>query len=298
MKAPHTVATMTLPAARIDLHTHSWCSDGTESPSAVVGEAARAGVDVVALTDHDVVSGWVEADLAGREHGVVVVPGMEISCSWQGTSVHLLAYLPDPRDTALRAELEASRASRVTRIRAMIDLLADDGYPVSWEQVQATSTGGATLGRPHIADVLVANGAFGSREQAFADVLAGSSRYYVSHYAPDPVRATELVVAAGGAAVMAHPFASTRGRVVPDEVIGQMSEAGMAGLEVDHRDHGPAERGHALALARRLALAPTGSSDYHGHGKPNLLGENTTDPRSLERLLEGADGYRLLGASC
>ena len=290
MRAPH-------PDAVIDLHTHSTHSDGTEPPGTVVRQAAEAGLDVVALTDHDVTTGWAEADLAGREAGVVVVPGIEVSCSWRGISVHLLAYLPDPEDPALADELAASRRSRDTRIRAMVELMAQDGYPVSYEELLAVSGDGATLGRPHLADLLVSKGIFPDRDRAFADVLSSRSRYYVAHAAPDPVRATELVVGAGGAAVMAHPFAGRRGRTVSDDVVVAMAVAGMVGLEVDHRDHGPAERAHAEALARELGLVPTGSSDYHGSGKPNRLGENTTAPEAFARLLEHASGTRLLGAS-
>lgn len=285
------------PDARIDLHTHSWFSDGSEPPAVVVEQGARAGLDVIALTDHDVVAGWEEADAAGQRHGLVVVPGIEMSCSWRGISVHLLAYLPDPADAALSAELDLSRRSRDTRIQAMVDLLAADGFPVSYEEVLGTAGEGATLGRPHVADVLIANGRYATRAEAFADVLAATSPYYVSHYAPDPVRAVELVVAARGAAVMAHPFASSRGMVVASTVIEEMAEAGMLGLEVDHRDHGREERERAAALVERLGLVRTGSSDYHGAGKPNRLGENTTSPAALERLLEAADGHRLLGVS-
>lgn len=284
------------PDARIDLHTHSWCSDGSESPAVVVEQAAAAGLDVVGLTDHDVLAGWGQADRAGQEHGLVVVPGIEVSCSRRGISVHVLAYLPDPRDADLRAELDRSRRGRDTRIRRMVELLAADGYPVSYAEVVDTAAQGATLGRPHIADVLIGNDRYVTREQAFADVLAASGPYYVGHYAPDPVRAVELVVDAGGAAVMAHPFARSRGRLVSDAVIEEMAEAGMVGLEVDHRDHGPRERAHADALAGRLGLLRTGSSDYHGSGKPNRLGEFTTAPDVLERLLAAATGYRLLGA--
>lgn len=285
------------PSARIDLHTHSWFSDGSESPTVVVQEAARTGLDVVALTDHDVVAGWAEADTAGQEAGIVVVPGIEVSCSWQRASVHLLAYLPDPHDPELRAELERVRRSRVTRIERMVELLAADGYPVTYAEVLGSAGDEATLGRPHVADVLVAHGRYRSREEAFADVLSSSSPYYVTHHAPDPVRAVELVVAAGGAAVLAHPFASGRGLVVGEGVVGQMADAGMVGLEVDHRDHDRGARDRAAALARRLGLLATGSSDYHGSGKPNRLGERTTSPEVLERLLQHARGHRLLGAS-
>lgn len=282
--------------AVIDLHSHSLHSDGTEPPATVVRAAAAAGVDVLALTDHDVVTGWEEADRAGQEAGVVVVPGIEVSCSWRGISVHLLAYLPDPQDEHLARELAASRHSRDTRLRVMVERLATDGYPVTYEEVLATAGAGASLGRPHVADVLVANGVFGHRDEAFVDVLSSGSRYYVAHAAPDPVRATELVGAAGGVAVLAHPFAAKRGRTVTDEVVADMAEAGLTGLEIDHRDHGPGERDRAVALAARLGLVRTGSSDYHGAGKQNRLAENTTSPAVLGTILERGSGTPLLGA--
>lgn len=284
------------PDARIDLHTHSWCSDGTEAPGVVVAQAAKAGLDVIGLTDHDVVSGWAQADAAGQEQGVLVVPGIEVSCNWRGISVHLLAYLPDPQDEALLAELSASRVSRDTRLQRMVELLAADGFPITYDEVLEMAAAEASLGRPHIADVLVRHGVFPSRDEAFADVLSSHSRYYVAHHAPDPVHATEMIVAAGGVPVIAHPFASKRGEVVSDDLVADMADAGMVGVEVDHRDHGPSERAHAAALADRLRLVQTGSSDYHGAGKPNRLGENTTPIASLEAILERATGTGLLGA--
>ena len=283
-------------AAVVDLHTHSVCSDGTEPPSQVVAAAARAGVDVIALTDHDVATGWAEADAAGRDHGVVVVPGIEVSCSWRGVSVHLLAYLPDPEDRALREALTASRESRDSRLRVMVERLAADGFPVDYDDVLASAGDGVSLGRPHVADALVRGGVFAHRDEAFADVLAPTSPYYVTHAAPDPVRATELVVGAGGVAVIAHPFASSRGRVVSDQVIADMVDAGMAGLEVDHRDHGPAELEHAADLVRRMGLLRTGSSDYHGTGKQNRLGEHTTAPEVLDQILDRGTGSPVLGS--
>lgn len=286
-----------LTTPRIDLHAHSTVSDGTETPSEVVRAARAAGVDVLALTDHDAASGWEEADQAGREHGVVVVPGVEISCSWRGISVHLLGYLLDPRHPELAAELDRTRESRATRLEVMVRRLAADGYPVSYAEVLARAGDEASLGRPHIADVLVANGRYGSRDEAFADVLASGSRFHVSHYAPHPVRATELVRAAGGVPVMAHPFAAARGRVVPDDVVVEMARSGLAGLEVDHRDHGEGQRQHALGLTERLGLLRTGSSDYHGAGKPNRLGEHTTSPEVLEQIFAAGTGQPLLGDS-
>ena len=272
----------------IDLHAHSTASDGTEPAEVVVAQAARAGLDVVALTDHDTYAGWPAAAAAAAQHGVGLVRGVEVSCSQRGVSVHLLAYLVDPDSPQLLAELERARDSRETRVDRMVAKMAADGIPVSVEQVRAVAGKGATLGRPHIADVLVANGFVADRHEAFRDVLANGSRYYVAHYAPNPVRAVELVRAAGGVPVMAHPFANGRGWTVDDDVIEAMADAGLAGLEAHHRDHRPVEVEHAERLAQRLGLFVTGSSDYHGDGKENRLGENTTEPEVLAQIEEQA----------
>lgn len=281
---------------RIDLHTHSSHSDGTEEPAVVVASAAAAGLDVIALTDHDVTTGWAEADAAGSRHGVSVVPGIEVSCSARGITVHLLAYFPDPTNRELAAELDHARTSRESRLERMTELIEAAGYPVSYADVVAQARPGATVGRPHLADALVAAGAFPDRAAVFADVLSRDSPYYVSYYAPDPVDAVALVVAAGGVPVMAHPFAASRGRVVSDRVIEAMADAGLAGLEAHHRDHDAAARDHAVMLAGRLGLVVTGSSDYHGTGKPNRLGEFTTAPEVFAAIDERGSGAPLLGA--
>jgi predicted metal-dependent phosphoesterase TrpH len=280
---------------RIDLHTHTRHSDGTGTPTELVVEARAAGLDVVALTDHDVTSGWEEAGRAAAAEGLTVVPGIEVSCSRRGISIHLLGYLIDPTHPALNRELELARGNRVSRLEQMTRLLADDGYPVTFEDVLAQAEDEATLGRPHLADALVAAGVYADRSQAFADVLHRDSPYYVSHYAPDPVRAVELVREAGGVPVMAHPFASARGAVVGEKVIREMADAGLAGLEVDHRDHTEADRERAARLCRELGLLRTGSSDYHGSGKPNRLGENLTEPEVLEAILAAGSGSPVLG---
>ncbi|KGM09949.1 PHP domain-containing protein [Cellulomonas carbonis] len=268
---------------RIDLHTHSYVSDGTDAPAALVADAARAGLDVVALTDHDTTAGWDEAAAAAREHGVVLVPGMELSCRAGGTSVHLLSYLHDPEDAALLAEAEETRGSRLRRAHRMVELLAAD-LDITWADVEAQTEPGTTVGRPHVADALVALGHVPDRSAAFATLLAAGSPYYVPHHAPDAVRAVELVRAAGGVPVLAHPRASERGAVVPEAVIRRMVDAGLAGLEVDHRDHTGSQREHLRGLAQSLGLLVTGSSDYHGAGKPNLLGENLTSPDVLQAI--------------
>jgi predicted metal-dependent phosphoesterase TrpH len=273
----------------IDLHTHSTVSDGTQAPGEVVASAARSGLDVLALTDHDTVAGWPEASLAAVRLGVVLVPGMEISCSLDGTSIHLLSYLHDPDDAALAAAVQAARDSREHRAERMVELLAAD-VDIDWPFVLQHIGSGATIGRPHIADALVARGIVGDRTEAFAGLLSSSGPYYVRHFAPDPVDAVRLVVAAGGVPVMAHPRARSRGRVVDDGVIEDLAAAGLAGLEADHRDNAPADRAELRALAARLGLLVTGSSDYHGAGKPNRLGENSTTPEVLDEIVSRATG--------
>ena len=282
-----------LGAVRIDLHTHSTASDGTQPPADVMSSAAEAGLDVVALTDHDTTAGWGEAAATAAHHGIALVRGIEISCQHRGISIHLLGYLLDPTAPALLQELLRSRESRQTRARRIVDLLSRD-LPLHWDDVLAHIEPGATIGRPHIADALVAKGIVPSRDDAFAEYLYDGSPYYASHHAPDPVRAVRLVAEAGGAAVMAHPFASKRGRVVDDSVIESMAAAGMAGLEVHHRDHDGDQVRHGLELAASLGLFVTGSSDYHGAGKPNRLGENTTDPLVLQRIEDLATGVEVL----
>lgn len=275
-------AVLTLGGVRIDPHTHSAFSDGTDTPSELMAAAGRAGLDVVGLTDHDTTAGWQEAAAAVERTGVALLRGTEISCSADGVTLHLLAYLFDPDDARLRASFEQARASRDTRARRMVERLAED-YPITWEDVLAQSAQARTIGRPHIADALVAAGSFENRGAAFAGPLATFGPYYVRHWAPDPVEACEMVRAAGGVPVAAHPRAATRQRrLVPDSVFWDMRDAGLAALEVDHRDHGPEQREQARALAERLGIGMSGSSDYHGTGKPNRLGENLMTPELLE----------------
>jgi hypothetical protein len=278
----------------IDLHTHSTVSDGTETPSELVAAARAAGIDVLAITDHDTVGGWDEATDAARRAGLTLVRGIEISTTYQDASIHLLGYLTDPDDPVLTGELQHARVSRATRLERMVQLMADDGIPVTLEQVLAQVAPGATPGRPHIADALVANGTIRHRDEAFVEWLTDESRYYVQHYSPDPVRAVELVRAAGGVAVIAHPFTRTRGDVVTDDLVEAMASAGLAGLEAYHRDHGPQEVERARALAERFGLLLTGSSDYHGEGKRNRLAENTTAPEVLDAIEAAASGVTLV----
>jgi predicted metal-dependent phosphoesterase TrpH len=269
---------------RIDLHTHSSASDGTERPADLVRAAAAAGLDVVALTDHDTTRGWSEAEEA-LPSGLRLVRGAEISCAYDGISLHLLAYLFDPSHAELAAEMSMALDDRVPRAKAIVAKLAAAGYPVTWDLVLDQLRDGATVGRPHIADTLVAAGVVTDRNEAFTTLLHDDGPYFVGHYYVDALRAVELVRAAGGVPVFAHPAAATRGTTVGDDAIRAMAAAGLAGLEVDHRDNAPADRDRLRALAGELGLLVTGASDYHGAGKDNRLGEHTTDPAVLEAML-------------
>lgn len=274
---------------RVDLHAHSSASDGTEPPAELMRSAAAAGIDVVALTDHDTISGWDEAALSLPD-GLRLVRGAEISCVYEGISLHLLAYLFDPSHEELLEEMAMALDDRVPRAKAIVAKLAAADYPITWDLVLDQIPDGATVGRPHIADTLVAAGVVPDRSAAFDTLLHDGSPFFVGHYYVDAVRAVRLVREAGGVPVFAHPAAVKRGRTVGDEGIRAMAAAGLAGLEVDHRDNPPESREHLRSLAVELGLLVTGASDYHGSGKPNRLGENTTDPEVLEALVAQAEG--------
>ncbi|NAZ14494.1 PHP domain-containing protein [Glutamicibacter soli] len=279
---------------RIDLHTHSNVSDGTETPAELITAAAAAGLDVVALTDHDQTSGWDQARVTAQELGIGFIPGMEITCQdSHGISVHLLSYLHDPSYQPLLDELAVSLNSRIVRARRIVERLAED-YPISWELVTEHCQPGATVGRPHIADALVTAGVVAHRNEAFANILSSRSRYYVSHPAINPAAAVRLVREAGGVPVFAHPKAALRGRVVPESTVHEMIEAGLGGVEVYHRDNSAEGKEQLLALASEHDLIVTGSSDYHGTGKLNRLGENLTEPAMLERILAQGTGTSAL----
>lgn len=274
---------------RIDLHTHSRVSDGTDSPAELMEAARAAHLDVVALTDHDTSAGWSEAVTAAREHDLELVRGMEISTVHDGHGVHLLAYLPDPTYPPLVEELVRILEGRDGRLPRMIARLCELGIDITTEDVYAVSGDAAASGRPHVADALVAKGVVISRDEAFDRYLSSGRPAYVKRYAAPLLRMIETVAAAGGVSVIAHPWGRS-GRERPDETdLVPLVEAGLSGLEVDHQDHGPAARERLRAIARSLDLVVTGSSDYHGTGKTGHgLGINVTDPDEYARLLDRA----------
>ncbi|OSZ56245.1 phosphatase [Streptomyces pharetrae CZA14] len=274
---------------RIDLHSHSTASDGTDTPAELVRNAAAAGLDVVALTDHDTTRGHAEA-IAALPAGLTLVTGAELSCRVDGVSMHMLAYLFDPEEPALLAERELVRDDRVPRAKGMIAKLNDLGVPVTWEQV-ARIAGDGSVGRPHVASALVELGVVDTVSDAFTqDWLADGGRAFVEKHETDPFEAIRLVKGAGGVTVFAHPGAAKRGRTVPESAIAEMSAAGLDGIEVDHMDHDPDTRARLRGLARELGLLVTGSSDYHGSRKTCVLGEYTTDPEVYGEITRRATG--------
>jgi len=272
----------------IDLHTHSSVSDGTETPTQLMRAAVAAGLDTVAITDHDSTAGWDEALTAAAGTGLQVVRGIELSTRHEWRSVHVLGYLFDPNNADLLGETARIRDDRLTRAERMVARLAED-YPVSWDDVLAQS-GGTTIGRPHIADALVARGVVPTRSAAFESILHFTGGYYVPHEAPTVLRGVRLITAAGGAAVLAHPATRGREAVVEERDLARLVDAGLVGLEVGHRENTPEGRERLLELAARFGLVVTGSSDYHGEGKPNRLAENSTSPEALDRIIAATRG--------
>jgi predicted metal-dependent phosphoesterase TrpH len=285
----------------IDLHTHSTASDGTDRPAALVAAARQAGLDVVALTDHDTTLGWAEA-AGALPPGLTLIPGLELSCRWlppnsgRPTMLHILGYLVDPAHPALSTALTRLRVSRLRRAERITDRMAADGIPVTWERV-AELAEGAAVGRPHLARALVEAGVVNSVDDAFASLLSSRSPYHEPKADLEALTGVRLVNQAGGVAVFAHPLARRRGRVVGDEEIAAMAAAGLAGLEVDHPDHDEADREHLRGLAAELELLVTGSSDYHGTNKTVGIGRGGhTAPAAYDTLVARATGSAPISA--
>ncbi|WP_020498142.1 PHP domain-containing protein [Sciscionella marina] len=283
---------------RIDLHTHSHRSDGTDSPTELLENAVAAGLDVLALTDHDTTAGWPEAT-AAVPAGLRVVPGAEFSCESEtgrgGTcTVHLLGYLFDAEAPAIVAEQGRLRAQRRARVDRMARLMRADGYPVDPDALMAELPPDAPAGRPHLARALIGVGVVATVDEAFRLFLHSRGRYHVAKR-DTPVReAIAMVHAAGGVCVLAHPFAVTRGPTVTREVVAALAEAGLDGVEVDHPDHAEPERAELRALAGEHGLLMTGSSDYHGENKVNRLGQETTSPEIFQRVLAMGTGAKVI----
>jgi predicted metal-dependent phosphoesterase TrpH len=278
-----------MPERPIDLHTHSAVSDGTQTPTQLVREAAALGLGAMALTDHDSTAGWQEAFTAAQGTGMLIVPGMELSTNDGPASVHMLAYLFDPLDATIVSETARIRDGRLHRAERIVEKIARD-YELTWEDVLAESSDGTTLGRPHIADALVRKGHVPNRSAAFESILHWRGGYYEKYYAPSPLEGVRMIVAAGGVAVLAHPATHGRYRPASENMLRQLVDAGLFGLELDHRDNTDDGKAWLRELAAKYGLELTGASDYHGEGKPNRLAENTTSPEVLEKLLARGTG--------
>jgi predicted metal-dependent phosphoesterase TrpH len=287
----------------IDLHAHTNHSDGKDTPTELVQNAAKAGIKILAITDHDTVSGWDEAITAAQSHGLGLIPGIEVSTravtpSGHGVSVHMLAYLPDPNNQALITALNRTKESRMVRAREMVARLSKD-YPIDFELVLSQLPEGSTIGRPAIADALVVAGIVPTRSDAFTSILHRSSPYYVSEKSLDTIEAITLIRQAGGVSVMAHPLIDfppgAKREDLPRTHFETLIEAGLNGLEVDHRAVPNVAKVWLRDLALKHNLIVTGSSDYHGvGGKDNLLGENVTSPEMLDRIIDQASGFEPL----
>jgi predicted metal-dependent phosphoesterase TrpH len=278
-----------MPDRPIDLHTHSVVSDGTETPSQLIRSAVESGLGAVALTDHDSTAGWQEAFTAAAGTGLMVIPGMELSTNYGPASVHMLAYLFDPLNAEIITETARIRDGRLHRAERIVERIAAD-YDLTWDDVLAESVDGTTLGRPHIADALVRKGHVPNRSAAFESILHWRGGYYEKYYAPSPLEGVRMIVAAGGVPVLAHPATYGKYRPMDDSFIRKLRDEGLFGLEVYHRDNTDEGKTRLLKLAKKLDLEITGASDYHGEGKPNRLGENSTSPEVLEKLLARGSG--------
>ncbi|MGH3771645.1 MAG: PHP domain-containing protein [Pseudonocardiaceae bacterium] len=281
----------------IDLHAHSTASDGTDTPAELVAVAAAAGLDVVALTDHDTTAGWAEA-VDALPAGIRLIRGAEFSCiapDGRGgrVSVHLLGYLFDPASRAITTEQARLRDERGARLRTMALRMAADGFPVDPDALLADLPPDVSAGRPHLARALVSSGVVGSVEEAFHRFLDTGGPYYTGRADTDVTTAVRMVRAAGGVPVLAHAAARRRGPVVDPEVIAELATEGLAGVEVDHPEHTDQDRAALRELAAALGLLITGGSDYHGVNKTMSLGQETTDPEALERIEELAAAGRV-----
>ncbi|HXF72846.1 MAG TPA: PHP domain-containing protein [Actinomycetota bacterium] len=272
----------------IDLHVHTTRSDGTFTPSEVVALARERGLSVIAITDHDTTEGVREA-LGAADGWLEVVPGVEFSAEVDGRSVHVLGYWVDPEHPELRAEFARLRDARERRGELMVERLRELGYPIAMDRVQRIA-GDAPIVRPHIAQAMVEAGIVATEEEAFTEAfIADGGRAYVPKHALHPFDALELIRRAGGVCVLAHPGMWGGERELPEELIAEMAERGMVGLEVEHPDHTPEQRERYRRLARRLGLIATGASDCHGtRYDPVRLGCCTTDPGAFAQLRERA----------
>ena len=261
----------------IDLHCHSTCSDGSETPARVVEMAAAAGCSSVALTDHDGLEGIDAARRRAAELAIGFVPGCEVSCAFSPGTMHVLCYFVEPGEGPLQDELARLRDDRVNRNERLVERLQAIGLPITFDEVRAEA-GGTTIGRPHFAAVLVRNGAATSIQDAFDQYLAKGKPGYVAKARIDAAQAIGAAARSAAVPVLAHPLSLGLEPAELDRHVGELAALGLAGMECYYGRYSPEDRAGLVELAGRHGLVATGGSDYHGTFKPDLeVGTGTGD---------------------
>lgn len=253
----------------VDLHTHSTYSDGSDSPAEIVSAAAAAGLEAVALTDHDNLNGILEAVAAADASEVELIPGVELSCEWQPGGMHLVVLWLEPGPGPLQDRLEILQAGRRQRNVDLIELLQQLDVDISYEEVVAEA-GGTGVGRPHVAAVLVRKGVVDSIPEAFDLYLASGRPAYVERYRLPPEEAIELARASGAVPIVAHPHTLGMTGTTLDQELRRLARHGLVGLECYYPEYEPDTRLELVERARDVGLVPSGGSDYHGTYKPGL----------------------------
>lgn len=271
--------------SRLDLHLHTTCSDGSHTPTAVVELARKARVSALAITDHDTVSGLPEAIEAGRVLGLEVIPGIELSSRWGKSELHLLGYFLNWQDETLYLQLTRFQDARHVRNPRIIEKLNALGLDITYDEVK-TLAANDSIGRPHIARVMMQKGYVTSAKEAFDRYLADGAAAHVPRELPEPADAIAVIRAAGGVAVLAHPSWLDRSEGI-FKICEQLKAVGLAGIEVHYSSHRPEQTATYLDVARRLDLLVTGGSDFHGVTKPDIeVGIGKGQLKVPEALLE------------
>lgn len=281
------VMPMEPPTTGWDIHCHTAFSDGTETPAVLAEQSKAGGLKGVSISDHDTTAGWPQVEAAARQVGLPLLRGTEITATDDGVSVHMLGFQYDPTNQCIVDLFARTRQARLRRTQRMVELMSKD-LPISWESVlaQIKEGGNTTIGRPHIADALVASGVYQNRSEAFADAVSASSKYYIPTPSPTAREVVAAVKGAGGVILIAHAGDLSRNRrLLSDEQIEALIAEGLDGLEVWHRGNLPEQRERLLGICARYHLLVTGGSDWHGKGKPNLLGENLTDEATVAEIV-------------
>lgn len=270
----------------VDLHVHSNASDGTFSPSQVVELAKNAGLDAFALTDHDTTAGVPEALEKGRDLNIEVIPGIEVSSSFDGTEIHILGLFVNSDDPVLAAMLEKMRISRDRRNEKMLENLAADGISFTKEEICGDNPD-TIITQAHIAHALVAKGICSGMDQAFKKYLQYGGRYCPQKEHLSPEEVVKTLISNGAFVALAHPFQYKFGDKKTEELIAHMADLGMKGLEVYHSSNNKLESMKLQEMAVRHHLLPTGGSDFHGGNKPDIsIGTGRGGLRVSSLLLE------------